>query len=168
MLFAMPSVRRQLGLKTRPARDADTRAGRLVVGDGYLHRVLYGAVDTMRESVAAAPPKQSPAIFRWFAGKAGAQKKPAGPPPAKPPQSPPQKPPPKTALSAAPPVSVADLKARGYVLRGCVSKSNSAGKIAGRRWNSADTYYTIRNKVISGDKINPARIEQGMGVWTRR
>ena len=41
MLFAMPSVRRVLGLKYRPAFDADTRAGRLVVGDDYLKKVLY-------------------------------------------------------------------------------------------------------------------------------
>ena len=33
MLFAMPSVRRILQLKARPAFDADTRKGRLTVGD---------------------------------------------------------------------------------------------------------------------------------------
>ena len=44
MLFAMPSVRAQLNLARRPASDADVRAKRLVVGDDYLRRVLYGSV----------------------------------------------------------------------------------------------------------------------------
>ena len=56
MLFAMPSVRRILDLRYRPAFDADTRAGRLVVGDDYLRGVLYGKTDTML--AAYKPPAQ--------------------------------------------------------------------------------------------------------------
>ena len=48
MLFAMPSVRDQLDLKKRPASDADVRAKRLVVGDDYLRKILYGSIDTMK------------------------------------------------------------------------------------------------------------------------
>ena len=77
------------------------------------------------------------------------------------------KPNPRPAIQASPPKSVSDLKARGYVMRGVVSKSNSALKIAGSRWNAPDTYYTIRNKVISGSNIDQKRIERGMSVWTR-
>jgi len=43
MIFAMPSVRRRLGLAGRPLYDPDVRAGRLDVGDAYLARVLYGS-----------------------------------------------------------------------------------------------------------------------------
>ena len=60
MLFAMPSVRRQLGLATRPAYDPDTRAGRLKQADPYLQKVLYGRVDTMA-AVYGAPKPASPA-----------------------------------------------------------------------------------------------------------
>ena len=42
MLFALPAVRKQLHLKTRPAYDPDVKAKRLVIGDSYLHQVLYG------------------------------------------------------------------------------------------------------------------------------
>ena len=51
MLFAMPSVRRRLGLKMKPAVDPDVRAGRLVVGDPYLEKVLYGKIDTMADKI---------------------------------------------------------------------------------------------------------------------
>lgn len=44
MMFALPSVRARINLKARPAYDPDVRSGRLVVGDPYLARVLYGAV----------------------------------------------------------------------------------------------------------------------------
>lgn len=56
MLFAMPSVRRQLDLKTRPAYDPDTRAGRLKQADSYLQKVLYGSVDTMVAAYGAPKP----------------------------------------------------------------------------------------------------------------
>ncbi len=56
MLFAMPSVRRQLGLATRPAYDPDTKAGRLKQADAYLQKVLYGRTDTMASKYAAVKP----------------------------------------------------------------------------------------------------------------
>ena len=65
------------------------------------------------------------------------------------------------------PASIADLKARGYVKRGEISKSRTALKIVGSKWNSADTYYTIRNKVIPGNMVNASKMEVGMGVWTK-
>ena len=67
MLFAMPSVRQRLNLKSKPAYDPDVRARRLVVGDPYLERVLYGKVDTMASrlgrNVAA---EEKPGIFSSF------------------------------------------------------------------------------------------------------
>ena len=145
MLFAMPSVRRVLELKYRPAFDADTRAGRLVVGDDYLQKVLYGRTDTM---VAAYRP--APVL------------KPA--PVAKPASAP--KPAPVAAGTV--PKSIAQLKAHGYVQKGTVSKGVTASKIAGGKWNAPDTYYTIRDKVIPGNAIDAARIEVGMCIWMKK
>ena len=144
MLFAMPSVRRVLELKARPAQDADTRAGRLVVGDDYLRRVLYGGVDTM---VAAYPAK--------------AAVKPVPKPAVK------AKPQPKAAAQAVP-KSTAQLASMGYAIQGTVTKARTALMIAGQRWNAPDTYYTIRNKVFPGNAIDPAHIEVGMCVWMKK
>ncbi len=41
MLMATPSLRRELGLKSKPAYDPDVRARRLVVADAELQRLLY-------------------------------------------------------------------------------------------------------------------------------
>ena len=46
--------------------------------------------------------------------------------------------------------------------------ATTAAKIAGAKWNAADTYYTIRNKVIPGNIMDPAHIEKGMGVWLKK
>ena len=147
MLFAMPSVRRVLDLKLRPAFDADTRAGRLVVGDDYLRGVLYGKTDTM---LAAYRPPAKPKVAAK--PKASIAAKPATP----------------AATSADAPKSIAQLKVRGYVQKGTVSKSNTASKIAGGKWNAADTYYTIRDKVIPGTAIDAAHIEVGMCIWKKK
>ncbi len=172
MLFAMPSVRAQLGLRFRPRIDTDVRAKRLVSADDYLRRVLYGNVDTMKATYASAPaPAQEggTGIFAWLHGG----QKSASAAPKTPPSSPPRgrdekisaKPKPKKPV--APPKSITELKSRGYAKKGSVTKGMTASKIAGSRWNSADTYYTIRNKVIPGNTINPARIENGMDIWMK-
>ena len=83
---------------------------------------------------------------------------------------------PKATAKAAPqpskpfrriPVTIEDLKAQGYTMKGSVSKNITAAQIAGGKWNSATTYYTIRNKVIPGNMINPAKIEVGMCIWMK-
>ena len=174
MLFAMPTVRAQLGLARRPASDADVRAKRLVVGDDYLRRVLYGNVDTMKgkydaAAIAKAGAKESSGrLFSWLRRSKAPEAASAPSPPraeirAKPgpkPSAPPARP-------ASPPKSIAELKSRGYVMKGAVTKGVTASKLAGSKWNSSDTYYTIRDKVIPGSSINPARIEKGMCVWMK-
>ena len=163
MLFAMPSVRSRLNLKTKPKVDWDVKRKRLTVGDEYLAKVLYGNVDTMRQNRAVAVQKPAPkpeaktGILSWFrydskpkaAKTAPAAKKVAG-------------------TFKAPPKSVADLKAQGFRQVGTVSKEQTASKLVGARWNRADTYYTIRNKVIPGNTINPAKIELGMAIWLKK
>lgn len=76
------------------------------------------------------------------------------------------KPAPKASID--PPKSIAELKSKGFEMKGQVTKGVTASSIAGGKWNSADTYYTIRNKVIPGTKIDPAHIEKGMCVWIRK
>ena len=184
MLFAMPSVRTQLGLARRPASDADVRAKRLVVGDDYLRRVLYGNVDTMKYSYPKTPnqtqTQEGGGLLAWLrgdakkpdttkpdAGKAQISAKNPPPPPPKLVPAPTPVAPVAPVAPKSPPKSIAELKARGYVFKGSVSKGVTASKIAGGRWNSKDTYYTIRNKVIPGDAIDPAHIENGMGIWMK-
>ena len=182
MLFAMPSVRTQLGLARRPASDADVRAKRLVVGDDYLRRVLYGNVDTMKSSYPKTPnqtqAQEGGGLLAWLrgdakkpdttkpdAGKVQISAKNPPPPPPKLVPAPTPVAPVAPVAPKSPPKSIAELKARGYVFKGSVTKGVTASKIAGGRWNSKDTYYTIRNKVIPGDAIDPAHIENGMGIW---
>ena len=61
MMFALPSVRARLNLKTRPALDPDVRAGRLVVGDAYLAQVLYGRTPVGTTGSATAAASTTPA-----------------------------------------------------------------------------------------------------------
>ena len=56
MLFATATIRRILGLKTKPGSDADVKAKRLVVADPYLNQVLYGGVDVMAKHYPKATP----------------------------------------------------------------------------------------------------------------
>lgn len=170
MLFAMPSVRARLGLESRPARDEDTRARRLVVGDPYLQNVLYGRIDTMRGQLPGpASVPSSGGMFSWL-GFGGAKRNEETSVRAVPREKPAvsREKPVATPKPRSPPRSIAELKARGYVIKGSVSATRTAAKIAGSKWNAADTYYTIRDKVIAGNAINPAKIEKGMTIWMRR
>jgi N-acetylmuramoyl-L-alanine amidase len=144
MLFAMPSMRKALGLKSRPAYDADTRAGRLSVGDEYLQKVLYGRIDTM--PAGTLPPKKpaQKTSNNWFSRFIGTDKKPA------------------------PPRTIAELKARGYAVKGTVSKQQTAIKIAGKKWNHADTYYVIKGKVVQGNEVDATKLGAGVAIWMKK
>lgn len=159
MLFAMPSVRRQLQLAERPKVDVDVRARRLMVADKYLNQVLYGRVDTMVAAYGQGGPSTSLAVKPVVKPRASVSK------PSKPAVSSPI-----VAVKPASgvPKSVAELKARGFVARGQVSKTRTAISLAGARWNAADTYYSIRDKVIPGNQLDAKRIENGMTIWMRK
>ena len=178
MLFAMPSVRAQLGLKKRPAYDADVRAKRLVVGDDYLRKVLYGNIDTMKSSYKdkSRSADDKTGIFSWLKWRGSETKAPAKSATKTTAAKPAAKTAAKTATAAkpkatlqsvTPPQTKQELIMRGYKIKGSVSKDTTAAKIAGPKWNSPDTYYTIRDKVIPGNKIDPAHIEKGMFIWMR-
>ena len=184
MLFAMPSVRRKLGLFRRPAFDPDTRAKRLRTADEYLRQVLYGSVDTMapiytvplpKPQVRIAAPRPTKPQTSPVAAKPNVviQTKPlirAAPPPARPQirVSAVQPKPRPTVPSQRAPTSIAQLKAQGYHVAGSVTVGMTALKIAGARWNATDTYYTIRDKVIPGNRIDASHIERGMQIWLKK
>ena len=120
MLFAMPSVRRQLGLKTRPASDPDIRAGRLKQADAYLQKVLYGGVDTMASAYGAKPASPVPKIAPRIAAPAKTKEKKKAAAPAK-----------KPAASAKKPAAPAKKTATP------AKKPASAGKSAATKPKSA-------------------------------
>ena len=157
MLFATPTVRRLLGLKSRPASDADVRARRLTIGDEYLNQVLYGRGDFMA--------RRYPNVTVAAARPALVSKAPAATPPRPRPANKASVKAPKAVTS--PPKSVTDLKARGYRLCGTLKSGGSAVRIAGKKWNAADTYYVIRGKLKSGKDIDASRLEEGTQIWMR-
>jgi len=170
-----------LGLKARPPNDSDVRARRLTQADPGLAKVLYGNVDTMRakypmppstpKAVVSAKPK--PAAGGKPKATAGAKPAAGGKPKATAGAKPATKPGKGSAASDKPtaagaPKSIAELRKRGYRQVGSVTQGTSARKLAGAKWNAADTYYTIRNKVVPGNVIDDAHIERGMGVWMKK
>ena len=159
MIFAMPSVRRVLELKSRPARDPDVKAKRLVVGDPYLNSVLYGSVDLFSGVYANSVKPQASAQRKKKPSPKSPQSK-AGAKQTKSSQT-------NTAAIGKMPKSIDELKKLGYKQRGSISPYNTAMRLVGAKWNSPDTFYTIRNKLIPGNLINPAKIEKGMGVWRK-
>lgn len=186
MLFAMPSVREALNLRAKPKVDQDVSARRLVIGDDYLARVLYGNIDTMKAQIQAlrmAKPKPTPPATKgwldWMKFGSGSTSA-AAAPAAKAVKS--AKPatasnkaapaPRTTAVSAPrslPPKNLAELKKLpGYAERGKVMPGRTAVMIAGDKWNKPDTYYVIRDKIIPGNKLDPKKIEKGMAVWFKK
>lgn len=200
MLFAMHSVRSRLGLKSKPAYDPDVRAKRLVVGDPYLEKVLYGKVDTMagayRKNTA---PKPKEGLFASFFTKRDPDmaseperenyyEKPkaaltSAAPPAK-----------KAYVSAAPtkpsatsakkkekgrqpvtnparkePIVLSDLQDRvKFRELGVLKKGSSPYGVAGRTWNSPNTYYYHKGKVTRGDRMSAQKAVPGMRVFVRK
>jgi hypothetical protein len=186
MLFAMPSMRRALGLKARPAFDADTRSGRLSIGDEYLNKVLYGRVDTMagRIGTSKIPPSGPKSSGGWFARLIGPKKAPEKKPSAVVPSAPPSKAqrvksvvskpangparPAKAVLKSAQPRTIAELKDRGYEIKGTITRHRTAMKIAGRAWNSNDTYYIVKGKIVPGNEVNASKLSAGVSIWMKR
>ena len=152
MLFAGATMRRALGLKARPAFDADVRAGRLSIGDEYLHKVLYGSVDTMAGKISAPKAATSASSGGWFSKLVGGNSTKSTIP----------------KKSDAPPRTVAELKARGFEVKGTISKQSTAMKIAGRDWNRNDTYYLIKGKVVPGNEVDTSKLWAGVSVWMKK
>lgn len=174
MQFAMPSVRKFLGLKSRPAYDPDVRARRLVSRDPYLDKVLYGNIDTMASKLGSPPPKSTSGSWlnRVFSKSSSKSPTTVASPSPKPKRTvaPPKQvtAPPKPKIISVP-KTIAELKAGGWVQHGRISKMAGPYTIVGKNWNSANTYYTNKKgEAIPGNKINPKRLESGMGVWIKK
>ena len=185
MLFAMPSVRQRLGLKFKPAFDPDVRAKRLVVGDPYLEKVLYGRIDTMVGKIGknVAPNTAGGILASLFSKKstpstdAAPAKKasPPAPPPAPPPQAAPpaapqpERPKPIPRVRDEEPKSLRDLEDRmRFKLIGTLGPKTSPYKLVGRAWNAPATYYLIKGTVVRGDKVDPKRVPPGTHVYARK
>ena len=172
MLFAMPSVRSYLNLKTRPLFDPDVRAKRLVVKDAYLNKVLYTSVDTMVASygkgrVKGVDPTKSRAGVKIEKGgkkngvKENAKGKTVGI---------------KGEINSRPPTkafnkvpqTISDLNAQGYVVLGTITKKKMPVSIAGKNWKASDTYYLYKGKVTPGNLIDPKKVKEGMTIWRKK
>ena len=149
MLFAMPSVRNYLKLKTRPLFDPDVRAKRLVVKDAYLNKMLYTSADTMvasygKGSVKGVDPTKSRVGVKIDKGE--------------------KKENPKGKV----PQTIADLNAQGFVVLGTISKKKMPLNIAGKNWKASDTYYLYKGKVTPGNLIDPKNVKEGMTIWRKK
>lgn len=184
MLFATKTIRKILELKAKPASDPDVRARRLTVADPYLEQVLYRNNDIMAKHYPKDAGKTSAKPAEKTSWKDLNKKDPARPKVATKPKvaekpKAVEKPKPKVATkpkaaakpttpSVSAPKSIAELKSRGYIIKGVIMPGKTASQIAGGKWNSPDTYYTIRDKVFSGRTVNPAKFEKGMSVWMKK
>ena len=197
MLFATPSVRRVLELSVRPRVDFDVRAKRLVVADNYLISVLYGSLDPMAKHYPKPvvqrkpPPRQTAAPSK----PAVAQPRSVAPQRAASAPVPPRAatavsvpapraatavsvPAPRTAPVASapapraapvlPPKTEKELVERGWKVKGTIEKGITVSRIAGKDWNSPETYYTLRGKVMCGASIDPGRVQAGTKVWMKK
>jgi hypothetical protein len=41
-------------------------------------------------------------------------------------------------------------------------------KIAGRAWNSNDTYYIVKGKIVPGNEVNASKLSAGVSIWMKR
>ena len=181
MLFAMPSVRQRLNLKSKPAYDPDVRAKRLVVGDPYLEKVLYGNVDTMANKLGRNVAQDSKkSLFSFFskkppdmqseAGKENYYERPkaAVPKPANATAKTPAKTPAKVVQSLDP-KSLRELEdAMKFREMGVLSRKMSPFKLVGNSWNSKSTFYFDKGNIIRGDKLDPKKIRPGTRVFIRK
>ena len=190
MLFALPSVRARLGLAARPACDPDVAAGRLIIGDPYLAKVLYGNVDqNAYGSRGTAPPAAGKIvpISRPVAGNEAARNASEGVRELGADGA--------TAMEVAgeeyaaattiyflrngrackgTELNEAEFKALspgtkilvGYASIGTVTARRHAFEICGARWSSAETYYLFpTGEIRSGNKVNDKTILRGTMVF---
>lgn len=182
MLFALPEVRLKLGLRSKPNYDPDVRAGRLVVADKFLEKVLYGT--PMPGEIARAPAPIAPVKPNYESAleiegffEIGDDKPTAYSIARSEYKS-------KTTIYFLPPPykwvrmgneleseatpdgkKLIDRLPRGtkiligYVYGGKIVPGKPLPRIVGKRWNYPSTYYRMPNGEIKpGDDIDPLRI----------
>ncbi|MBQ3097654.1 MAG: N-acetylmuramoyl-L-alanine amidase [Kiritimatiellae bacterium] len=187
MLFAMPSVRQRLDLKSKPAYDPDVRAKRLVVGDPYLEKVLYGNVDTMVGKLGRNVAPETPTFFSSLfkknppdksseAGKenyyakppfTGGQKVKASAPKKK--QQFMSAKASKKPVSRSEPKTIRDLDDKSNFRElGVLGQKKGPYAVAGKNWNSKNTFYYIKGRIIRGDRLDPRKAPVGARVFIRK
>ena len=194
MLFALPEVRLRLGLRSKPVRDPDVQAGRLIAADKYLEDVLYGKPTPIKPGeVVRAPTPITPqmpdsvtaAEIEGFV-EIGPEKPTAYSIAGREFKS-------KSTIYFLPPpyklVRMGDemngeLTADGnklidrlpqgtkvligYIYGGKIIPGKSLFQIVGKRWNYPSTYYRLPDgEIKSGDDIEPARIPKGTIILFR-
>lgn len=75
MRMALPSVRRKLGLTSKPSFDPDVKAGRLVVADRELHQLLYSVEKKSKKTAPKNPPAKEAPVLKAPAKKTTEQAK---------------------------------------------------------------------------------------------
>lgn len=184
MQFAMPSIRSKLGLTSRPAKDPDVAARRLVVADPALSEVLYGKMNAFtaplpqdyepKTAVPILPKKatpRSPAGYQTIgvhgraqdiAGKAVRLSTtiyvyPHG----------------RYALgSQLTPEAILKLPygtkvLQDYSVAGAVSAQRAPLTICGNKWKIASTYYLLSGALIPGNMVDDGKIPSGTTIFTR-
>ena len=51
---------------------------------------------------------------------------------------------------------------------GVLSRKMSPFKLAGKVWNSKNTFYYTKGKVLRGDRIDPKKVSPGTRVFIRK
>jgi len=178
MLFATKSMRLKLGLDSRPSRDPDVTARRLVVGDDYLARVLYGAASSSTVAIAPFPNFSKPGrtksaspyqiigihgrTAQEIAGASALKVStlyiyPDGQ---------------YTRGSLLGPDAVLRLPygtkvLQNYYVGGPVLSKRPVASICGNRWNQPDTFYLISGSLVAGNTIDGTKIPSGSMVFYR-
>jgi N-acetyl-anhydromuramyl-L-alanine amidase AmpD len=185
MQFGMPSIRAKLGLKSRPTKDPDVAAKRLVVADQPLAEVLYGKMSafTAPEPQDYEPKAISPIITKKTTPRpaSGYQmisvnnraEDIAG-----------------TAIRSVTTLyvypdgryatgnkltSTAILKLPygtkvllDYIYVGSVSAQRPPLLICGSKWKLSSTYYIINGALIPGNMVNDGKIPAGTPIFIRK
>ena len=178
-LFAMPSIRTQLGLKSRPAKDPDVVARRLVNADVELSQVLYGTASAFRLGTgsqaaitATKPPPKPKGPFQTI-GIDGRVQDITG----------------TASTSASTFYILTDGKYKcgsqltpeailkmpygtkvllGYAIGGPVLAQSPPSVICGNRWREPTTFYLISGTLVPGDKVDDTKIPAGTMLFFRR
>jgi N-acetylmuramoyl-L-alanine amidase len=187
MQFAMPTVRSTLGLKTRPSKDPDVTAKRLVIADPALHEVLYGKMnaftaptpmqyDQQQQQVSSVLPKKAPvrqpASGYSTIGVQGNAQEIAGRavrmgstlyvyPSGR--FAPGNQLTPEAILKL--PYGTKVLL--DYSFAGAVSATRSPITLCGSRWKLPSTYYLMNGALLPGNMINDGKIPARTMIFTR-
>ncbi|MEI7435618.1 MAG: N-acetylmuramoyl-L-alanine amidase [bacterium] len=161
MLMGTDSVRRELGLASKPAYDPDVRASRLTVGDPYLARVLYGAkadaesysAGQRTTAAQAMPARQDSAAaqsFYFFSDGRVSRGDLLS----------------DAARRSLPPQTFV---LSGYQFAGEVNTNRSVLTIAGRRWQEASTIYRLPDGHFThGARLGGSALPIGTLVFFRK